>query len=100
MSEGLTLSKEQAALLLPLLPAALAQSSSAALASQDATRPVTDGISQYTNAEMFMKKKKNSKSTPAQNYLLVSVAEHTFHSINPHITQLINNHSFYGIRGC
>ena len=70
MAEGLTLSKEQAAILLALLPAALAQSSSStSFASKDA---VTDGVRQYSNEEMFARKKKNTKSTPAQNYLLVS----------------------------
>ena len=72
MSEGLTLSKKQAAILLPLLPAAIAQSSSASHVSQDVTHSATDGVPQYTNEEMFTKKKKNSKSTAAQNYLLVS----------------------------
>lgn len=93
MSEGLTLSKEQAALLLPLLPAAIAQSSLALRASQDVTYPATDGVPQYTIAEMFTKKGKNSKSTAVQNHLLVST------DINPRIRLLLNKHSFYGIQG-
>ena len=84
MSEGLTLSKEEAAILLPLLPAAIAQSSSASRVLQDVTHSATDGVPQYKNEEMFMKKKKNPKSTAAQNYLLVSTDN------SPRIRLLLN----------
>ena len=59
------LSKEQAAILLPLLPTALAHS------SKETNSSAIDGA-EYSTEEMFKKKKRNGKSTPAQNYLLVS----------------------------
>jgi len=58
--------KEQKAKLLPLLPATLVQSLSSALLTSKGT--VMDGVPQYSNKEMFTKKRKNTKSTPAQNY--------------------------------
>ena len=63
MSEvTLSLSKEQAALLMPLLPAL----------QQSVVETSNQSVDSYSIADMFSKKKKNSKSTPAQSYLLVS----------------------------
>jgi len=76
-SGTVTLSKEQAAILLPLLPS-LAES----LAQPEAQKSLSPAPSpdvnnvegaQYTNAEMFTRKKKNARSTSAQNHLLVSI---------------------------
>ena len=76
-----TLSKEQAAILLPLLPSlagTLAQPEAQPEAQKSlSSAPSTDvdnveGIQQYTNAEMFTRKRKNARSTSAQNHLLVS----------------------------
>ena len=73
-----TLSKEQAAILLPLLPT-LAKTLARPLPAQ-ASKPSTPSetetslsdSAQYTNAKMFTRKKKNECSTAAQNHLLVS----------------------------
>ena len=76
------LSKEQAAILLPLLPTlaqSLAQSSpSSAESLAQSSPPSNDAVENcdtvaYTNTEMFSRKKKNTRSTAAQNHLLVSV---------------------------
>ena len=75
---SVTLSKEQAAILLPLLPS-LAETLARpvqAQASQPPTpseTPLSDSP-EYTNAEMFTRKKKNERSTAAQNHLLVSAS--------------------------
>lgn len=65
-----TLMKEQAVMLLPLLPK---------LAGFATTQPDTMNGDEYLQQEasysisdMFTKKKKNARSTTAQNYLLVS----------------------------
>lgn len=69
------LSKEQAAILLPLLPS-LAETlvkPARVQASQPSTpleTPLSDSV-QYTNTDMFTRKKKNEHSTAAQNHLLV-----------------------------
>ena len=59
------LSKKQVAIFLLLLITALANS------LRETNCSATDGA-QYSTKEMFKKKKRNGKSTPAQNYLLVS----------------------------
>ena len=69
---SVTLSKEQAAVLLPLLP----NLAGLVAAAQPAVTANSDGVHQqepsYSVSEMFEKKKKNTRSTFAQNYLLVS----------------------------
>jgi hypothetical protein len=64
---NLGLTKEQAEILLPLLPSLVASA-----APPEGTR--TQDEERYTTSQMFEKKHKNSKSTRAQNYLLVSVS--------------------------
>ena len=80
-SGTVTLSKEQAAILLPLLPS-LAESLAQPEAQPQAQKSLLSAPSpdvnnvegaQYTNAEMFTRKKKNARSTSAQNHLLVSI---------------------------
>ena len=70
---SVTLSKEQAAVLLPLLP----NLAGLVAAAQPAVTANSDGVHQqepsYSVSEMFEKKKKNTRSTFAQNYLLVSI---------------------------
>lgn len=66
--QQLNLTKEQAEILLPLLPSLVA--SMAPLQLGEATQ---DDGGEYTTSQMFAKKGKNSKSTRVQNYLLVSV---------------------------
>ena len=73
-SSSVTLSKEQAAILLPLLPSlaeTLAQPAQA-LPPSSVDVNETSKETQYTNAEMFSRKRKNARSTAAQNHLLVS----------------------------
>ena len=67
---NMSMSKEQAAMLLPIL-SNLAQPSFQA-ATQEERASQVEVECKYTIAEMFAKKKKNSKATSAQNYLLVS----------------------------
>ena len=67
-AEPVTLTKEQAALLLPLLPSLVASATPPKHGIQE-----DSGEGGYTITQMFEKKSKNSKSTRAQNYLLVSV---------------------------
>jgi hypothetical protein len=56
------LSKEQAEMLLPLIPAL-----------QKSTSAIEDGSGcRFTIDEMFAKERPRGRSTPAQNYLLVS----------------------------
>ena len=71
---AVTLTKEQASMLLPLLP-----NLAGLIASQTSSKAATTNGGEYTQSEalysisdMFSKKKKNSCSTAAQNYLLVS----------------------------
>ena len=62
---SVTLTKEQAEILLPLLPT---------LASRpQPAQSEVEVVPRYSVDEMFVKKK-NSRCTPAQNYLLVSVS--------------------------
>ena len=77
---SLTLSKEQVAVLLPLLPTiaeTLAGNSTnltpptSSVSLFDAPENTTTETL-YTNGEMFLRKKKNTRSTAAQNHLLVS----------------------------
>ena len=65
---SVTLTKEQAAILLPLLPnlAGLVTAAQPEETAKGGEEP------SYSISEMFEKKKKNSRSTIAQNYLLVS----------------------------
>lgn len=76
---AVTLSKEQAAIFLPLLPSLAetlvgsvpAQASQAkSQASTPSEMPLSDSA-QYTNAKIFTRKKKNEHSTAVQNHLLV-----------------------------
>ena len=60
---SVTLTKEQAAMLLPLLTQTVSAGESSGGAEEGPN---------YSIAEMFTKKKKNTRCTPAQNYLLVS----------------------------
>jgi len=60
---AITLTKEQAAQLIPLLSRAVEENSD-----------LSEEGPNYTIAEMF-EKKKNTRSTPAQIYLLVSLEE-------------------------
>jgi len=90
MSEGLTLSKEQAAILLPLLPTALAHS------SKETTSSAGDAA-EYSIEEMLKKKKRNGKSTPAQNYLLVSSMYIWLTTLAHVLCHYNSKHSFYGI---
>lgn len=62
----LTLTKEQAALLLPLLQKQMDQPSSKSKTSAAGCR--------FSNEELFQKKKKNHTASEAQNYLLVRVS--------------------------
>ena len=62
-----TLTKEQAALPLPLL-SGFPQRLPVLLSSE-----AEDKTPRFSNDDMFRKKKRNSRSTPAQNYLLVSI---------------------------
>ena len=64
-----TLTKEQAEILLPLLPTLLSQPQQPQSAENE-----VEVAARYSVEEMFVKKKKNSRCTPAQNYLLVSVS--------------------------
>ena len=65
MSINVSLSKEQTALLLPLLPQLAAQALPSATASEaDSDKP------SYTIAEMFARTK-NTRSTPVQHFLKV-----------------------------
>ena len=69
------LSREQAAILLPLLQKAaptslLPMPSVSEVEPTGKEMPTEEEHSNYTNAEMFLKK--NSRSTAAQNYFLVS----------------------------
>ena len=59
----MNLSKEQAEMLLPLIPV-LQKSTSAAIDDGSGCR--------FTIEEMFAKERPRGRSTPAQNYLLVS----------------------------
>lgn len=77
-----TLSKEQIETLLSLVPALTRCTSDARNPKQicngrgerrNDEPPIQDATPlQFTNAEMFVKKKKNTRATPAQTYLLVS----------------------------
>lgn len=69
---SVTLSKEQAAVLLPLLPN-LAGLVAAAQPGTANGGGVQQQEPSYSISEMFEKKKKNTRSTFAQNYLLVSI---------------------------
>ncbi len=64
---SLTLTREQAAVLLPLLQPRLQDSTSS-------PAPATEDVEAlpFTVADMLRKKKKNARSTAAQNFLLVS----------------------------
>ena len=64
-----TLSSEQVAALLPLLPALTNYVRTETTSSS--SREV-EGIRKFTNEEMFARKKKNTRSTAPQTYLLVS----------------------------
>jgi len=66
MSINVSLSKEQAALLLPLIPKLAAQASPSAATSE----AVSDKPC-YAIAEMFARTKKSTRSTPAQLFLKV-----------------------------
>lgn len=66
---GLTLTPEQAAVLLPLLQQRLSLAESAPAHGKEEAPP-------FTVADMLRKKKKNARSTAAQNFLLVSVCKH------------------------
>ena len=82
MSSGTTvmLSKEQAAILLPLLPT-LAENMNSTKALQAKVQSTAsssgpkgdDAGTVYTNAEMFSRKLKSSRSTAVENHLLVSM---------------------------
>ena len=71
-----SLSNAQIAALIPALAQRLQSASSATTESIGETTPdrEVEGAQrlQYTNEEMFEKKKRNARSTPAQTYLLVS----------------------------
>lgn len=75
-SVSVILSREQAAILLPLLQTAAPSPSlpTPSVSELESVEPPTgeNSSGNYTNAEMFLKKKKNSRSTAAQNYFLVS----------------------------
>lgn len=79
---SVTLSKEQVVILLPLLPTLaenLAGSSSPTLPSTSMIPPVENSEEiLYTNAELFSRKKKNTRSTAAQNHLLVSIIVYNY----------------------
>ena len=70
---AVTLTKEQASMLLPLLP-----NLAGLIASQTLSKAATTNSGEYTQSEALysisdmFSKKKNSCSTAAQNYLLVS----------------------------
>ena len=64
-----SITKEQAEILLPLLPTLLSQQRQ----SQSENEHQQLEVARYSIDEMFVKKKKNSRCTPVQNYLLVSV---------------------------
>ena len=76
-----TLSKEQIEALLSLVPALTRCASDARNPKQGCNgrgegrsdEPlIQDATPHFTNAEMFVKKKQNTRATPAQTYLLVS----------------------------
>ena len=92
---ALSFTKEEAALILPILQRRLASNDSESAGAGDVemgpeaaatgdTGPGTsvdvpspetaegDAVERYSATDMFKKKKKNSAATPAQNYLLVS----------------------------
>ena len=100
---AVTLSMEQAAILLPLLPT-LAKTLARLLPAQ-ASEPSTPSetetslsdSAQYTNAEMFTRKKKNQPSTAAQNHLLVSATSlvanrYLVHTYNRKACTCVNKH--------
>lgn len=75
------LSKEQIETLLSLAPVLSRCASDAGNPKQSCNgrdegpsdeSPIQDATPNFTNAEMFVKKKKNTRATPAQTYLLVS----------------------------
>ena len=80
MAVNLDLSKEQAALLLPLLQqiSSKAQQTESAPTRLSSTSvapalPIETHHGEFTVEQLLQKKKKNRKSTPAQTYLLVSI---------------------------
>ena len=64
---SISITQEQAAALLPLLPQLAAQLPT----STGVEQQTQEGQDNFSAAEMLARKKKNTKGTPAQRYLLV-----------------------------
>ena len=71
---AISITQEQAAALLPLLPHLVAQVPAPAGSTQSSEEQTLENMKEiFSAAEMLTRKKKNTKSTSAQRYLLVSI---------------------------
>lgn len=71
---AISITQEQAAALLPLLPHLVAQVPAPAGSTRSSEEQMLENMKEiFSAAEMLTRKKKNTKSTSAQRYLLVSI---------------------------